>query len=171
MYPATGKTTLTARLTKDLGIPAFSKDDFKELIADTIGFTDHESTRYFGKASFVSLFLVAKRCLESGVSVIIEGNFSLGEETKDFISYLKQSNVQVYQILCYADGQLTVDRFMARKRHPVHHTLDDKKLMDYAENTLKKGKDTPLDIGKLLEVDTTDPDLIKYEDILSFIRE
>ena len=43
--------------------------------------------------------------------------------------------------------------------------------MDYAENTLKKGKDTPLDIGKLLEVDTTDPDLIKYEDILSFIRE
>ena len=45
--PASGKTTLVERLSKDLGSPAFSKDDFKELLADTIGFTDHESTRPF----------------------------------------------------------------------------------------------------------------------------
>lgn len=167
--PATGKSTLVKKLSADLRLPAFSKDEFKELFADTIGFVDHESTRSFGKASFQALFLVARRCLEDDVSVIIEGNFILETETKDFILFLKKSNIPVYEILCHADGQTVVDRFFSRKRHPVHHTLTEAKNREYAE-TLRVGKAPSLEIGKLMEVDTTNPESIPYRDILDFLK-
>jgi predicted kinase len=168
-FPASGKSTLGVYISKELSFPIFSKDDFKELIADTIGFSDHESTRSFGKASFSLLFLIAKRLLENGDSLIIEGNFSLGEETKEFISFLHDQKVQTYEILCHGEGRVLIDRFMNRKRHPVHHTLDSQTLKTYLETTVRKGKDEPLHVGKLLEVDTTDPDSINYNQIIEFI--
>jgi predicted kinase len=168
-FPASGKTTLVTQLSKDLNLPSFSKDDFKELLADTIGFTDHESTRPFGKTSFSALFLVAKRLIENKASLIIEGNFMMGDETKEFLSYLRQADVEVYEILCHAEGQVLIDRFMARKRHPVHHTLDEVTLNHYLETSVRKGKDVPLGVGKLLEVDTTEPAKVSYDGVLAFV--
>ncbi len=168
-FPASGKTTLVTWLSKELCLPSFSKDDFKELLADTIGFTDHESTRLLGKTSFSTLFFIVKRLIESNTSVIIESNFMLEKETKDFILYLKQANVEVYEILCHADGQTLVSRFLDRKRHPVHHTLHEVPLNHYLETTVRKGKDTPLGVGRLLEVDTTEPAKISYDIIVEFV--
>ncbi len=93
-----------------------------------------------------------------------------GEETNKFLSYLKDSKIEVREIFCHADGQILIDRFYARKRHPVHHTFAGEKLKEYAETTLRKGKDSPLGVGSLLEVDTTDPANIPYDEILSFAR-
>ena len=37
--PATGKSTMAAYLSKQLGIPMFSKDAIKERLFDTLGFS------------------------------------------------------------------------------------------------------------------------------------
>lgn len=173
--PASGKSTLSKRLSSDLSLPLFSKDDFKELIADTIGYTDHESTRMFGKASFAILFAVAMKCLEKGNSVIIEGNFTLGDETRAFLNYLEECEVETYEILCHADSQLLIERFRNRtqssQRHPVHHTLSDKEQGEWITRTLSgSGKTELLTSKNVLEVDTSDPRSIDYTAIETFLR-
>ena len=173
--PASGKSTLAAKLSAELGYPAFAKDDFKELIADTIGYTDHESTQKFGKASFVALFFVAKRCIEKGVSVIIEGNFSLGEETKTFLSDIQKTNAKVQEVICHTKPELLNKRFKERiqdpSRHSVHNTLGEKELNAWMERTFAgTGKIEPLTTGKLLEVDTTEFTEEQYQKVLEFLR-
>ena len=137
------------------------------MLADKTGLLDQENTRKLGRASYSILFLIAQRCLERGGSLIIEGNFTLGTETLEFVSYLKTQKFAVVEILCHAPGQVLFDRFMKRKRHPVHHALDDKAHAEYAE-TLRVGKIPSLAVDRLLEVDTTGP--VELQPILDFIR-
>jgi predicted kinase len=172
--PASGKSTLANRLSRGLDVPVFAKDDFKELIADTVGYTDHESTQNFGKASFSILFSVARKCLEKGMPVIIEGNFSLGEETKSFLSYIEKGNIDVREVLCYASPELLTQRFRERTkhslRHPVHHTLGENELNAWIERSL--GRDGKADAltSKVLEVDTTELTDEQYQSVLSFLN-
>jgi predicted kinase len=173
--PASGKSTLAARLSKELGLPMFSKDQFKELIADTIGYTDHESTQTFGKASFAILFSVARKCLENGVSVIIEGNFSLGDETKEFLKYIKEADIETQEVLCYATPELLMRRFKERAQHPsrhaVHNTIGEIDLNDWIERTLQgDGKAAPLTGNNLLEIDTAEPTDEEYQKVAEFLR-
>jgi glucokinase len=170
---ASGKSTLAARLSKDLNTPLFAKDDFKELIADTIGYTNHESTRHFGKASFAALFLVAQEILSKGTSVVIEGNFTLGEETKSFLSHMREGEIDVREILCYTNPELLIRRYRDRtkhpERHPVHHTLGEKELNEWVDRIFAgNGKAAPL-TGNLLEVDTTNLTDEQYKNVLDFV--
>jgi predicted kinase len=167
--PASGKSTLAAYLSKELHLPLFAKDDFKELLADATGFLDHENTKKLGKAGYLILFLIAERCIRNNISLIIEGNFTSGKEIQNFISRLKNLGVDVYEILCYAQGQILVDRFLNRKRHPVHHSQNEAEYSAYVE-TLRAEKIESLSIGKCIEVDTSDPSKIEYKKIIELIK-
>jgi predicted kinase len=148
--PASGKSTLAARLSKELGLPMFSKDQFKELIADTIGYTDHESTQTFGKASFAILFSVARKCLEN-------------------------ADIETQEVLCYATPELLMRRFKERAQHPsrhaVHNTIGEIDLNDWIERTLQgDGKAAPLTGNNLLEIDTAEPTDEEYQKVAEFLR-
>ena len=49
--PATGKSTMAAYLSKQLGIPVFSKDAIKERLFDTLGFSSREEKVRLGVAA------------------------------------------------------------------------------------------------------------------------
>jgi cytidylate kinase len=168
-FPASGKTTLSRKISSELHLPLFSKDSFKELLADSLGFNTHEDSHALGKTSFELLVLTTKECLSKKHSIIIEGNFSLGQIMKDFLDWVQGEDIQVYEILCYADGELLVERFRKRKRHPVHHTLPEAELEHYFQSKLSLGKDLSLGVGRLFEVDTTRTETIPYEEIKSFL--
>lgn len=166
--PASGKSTLAQYISETARLPIFAKDDFKELLADSTGFLEYEQTRKFGKVSYEILFLIARKCLAQKVSLIIEGNFTLGMETLEFVSNMKALPVDTYEIHCFAKGQILVDRFLSRKRHPVHRSLDSSAYKAYAE-TLRAEKLPPLGLMNYIEVDTSDPESIDYERITTFL--
>src|SRR5688500_5640391 len=58
--PATGKTTLSIQLADALGLALFSKDMFKEILFDTLGWSDRAWSRRLGVASIALLVRVAE---------------------------------------------------------------------------------------------------------------
>lgn len=167
--PASGKTTLAKLIADQLNLVLFSKDDFKELLGDKIGCENIESTKFYGKASFATLFLVAQRLLENDISCIIEGNFSHGEETTQFIEFLKSKNIRVFEILCETDGDILVKRFKSRQRHIVHNIFDQAQMKTYVETNIRNGKPTILGAGQLLKINTNSPIKICKRSILDFL--
>ena len=163
--PASGKSTLADTLSKKFSIPVFKKDDFKGLLSDSGGLVDYESSKIFGGVSFSILYFIAKRCLESKGSLIIEGNFSPSKENKSFIAWLKKRRMNVVEVLCFAKGEILIDRFAKRKRHPIHHTVQ----ASFYEEKLSAGKIPPLRAGRCFELDTSDFSKIPYKRLLAFV--
>ncbi len=166
--PASGKSTLAKRLSDSLQIPYFGKDDFKELLVDSTGLVDLETTRKFGKVSYELQFLVAKRCLSVRTSLIIEGNFTLGNATELFVQEMKSSSFDTYEIQCFAKGDILVERFLSRDRHQAHTNMSDAEYRAYAEG-LRVEKLPQLGFSNYLEVDTSLPESIDYGALEGFL--
>ncbi len=48
--PASGKTTVARQVARHLGLPVFGKDDFKEVLFDTLGWKDLEWSRQLSQS-------------------------------------------------------------------------------------------------------------------------
>jgi SpoVK/Ycf46/Vps4 family AAA+-type ATPase len=59
--PASGKSTLGRQLAQRLGLPFLSKDLFKEVLFDVLGWSDLEWSQRLGRASMKLLFRSACR--------------------------------------------------------------------------------------------------------------
>ncbi len=117
--PASGKTTLAARLGAELALPIFRKDDIKEALFDVIGAGDREWSRLLSEASFASLIRIARTQLEAHFSFILEGNWR-EEHTPGLEALLAGHTARAAQICCTAEPAEIVRRFTARRRHPGH---------------------------------------------------
>jgi predicted kinase len=69
-HPATGKTTLSRALASGLRLPLLSKDTFKELMFDGLGWSDREWSRSVGATAISILYHTAATILSSGQSLI-----------------------------------------------------------------------------------------------------
>lgn len=164
--PASGKSTLAGGLANLLNLPVFKKDDIKEQLADSIGIVDLKFSRLFGKASYVTLYSVARELLKNKCSLIIEGNFGAGDETSAFVDFLKHGNYVVIEVLCYASSQILFDRFSSRKRHPIHQVLPPSSF----EPLFQQEKIPSLHVGKTIEFDTSDLSKISYNELAKQIE-
>lgn len=73
--PATGKSTLARRLADAFSLPILEKDDIKEEMFDTLGYTDTTAKRQLDIAGNAILLRCAESVLKSGNSLIIVNNF------------------------------------------------------------------------------------------------
>ena len=73
--PAAGKTTLTQSLQRDLGLPILAKDDIKESLFDSLGYSDRAYSMKIGKAAFELQFKLANELVANNVSFILETAF------------------------------------------------------------------------------------------------
>src|SRR5262245_27594919 len=127
--PCTGKTSLGRRLSKEMGLPFFYKDGFKEMMYDVVserggvaGITP-EVTRMLGKISVQCLRIVMEALLAQNLSLIIEANFD-----RDLFSPCVQQLQQRYpfrvvQVQLKCQGTVLLERFLQREqgdRHPGH---------------------------------------------------
>lgn len=154
---ATGKSTIAKYLASELGYVFLSKDHIKESLFDSLGIKDREWSKKLGKASYAILYSFLQELLQSSTSVVIETNFKPEIDSVHFQDILKHYNVSALQVLCYADGELLYERFLARgkskERHPGH--LDAESHLEHKEQLLK-GKILPLKLDiPLIEIDTT----------------
>lgn len=170
--PATGKTTLGRKLSKEFGLPFICKDDIKELLFDGLGWKDRGWSKKIGSSSYDILYYITESFLKVGSSLIVETNFNPKFANKKFLDLKKKYDFTSFQIRCVTDGAILLDRFTKRarsgNRHPGHV---DAKNIDEWKSVLLRGKIDALDIGgELLDVDTTDFNKVNYDGLASAIN-
>jgi len=144
--PGAGKTTIARRLSEELRLPLITKDDIKESLFDSLGWSDREWSKRIGAATWELIFLLMERF--AGTTVMVESNFYPAQH-RDRIAALGCAVVEVH---CVADPDVLSARFHTRDRHPGHTRTEPYTTEDAAAALVANGA---LGIGPVIDVDTT----------------
>lgn len=171
--PGTGKTTLGERLAQQYQLPFISKDALKNRMFDALGWSDKTWSLKVSAASHRIMDDFITQELGSQHSLIIESNFKVEIDSERFRKFQTQYACSIVQILCWAEGKVVFERFMARNgtaaRHEGHvEAIAPEEIR--AEFVAANGKDTPLDIDvTTIELDTTNLSKIDYTRVYTAI--
>lgn len=170
--PGTGKTTLAKKIAAKFKLPLISKDTIKEILFDELGAQDRTWSKKVGKASYTLLYHFASLMLQNGQSLILESNFCATCDSPKFQKIESRYRCQVLQIICFARGEVLIERFKKRSqnkaRHPGH--VDSKNLAEFQPRLLKE-KIGPLKVkGPIIEIEMTDFKKIDYRNFFKKIE-
>jgi predicted kinase len=160
--PGAGKTTLARRLSEELSLPLITKDDIKETIFDSLGYSDREWSKRVGAATWDLIFLLIERT--SSTTVIVESNF-YPELQREKVAAFGRPVIEVH---CIAEPVVLSERFHTRERHPGHTREEPYTPADAARALVFNGA---LAIGRVIEVDTTLPDKIDWDQLIKELGE
>lgn len=173
---ASGKSTLGKEVAAAVGLPFFSKDDFKEIMFDHLGWSDSLWADKLGAASTEILWSVTLSELRSGRSLVIESNFRAEFADDQLRACRAELPLRAIELHCVTDRDISVQRYINRalsgERHPGHGERQLDEL--YAEKIpqLRNADDAMLTTtdGYLI-VDTTDPDAVDNNAVITRLRE
>lgn len=149
--PSSGKTTIAESLAERLRLPLVAKDELKESLFESFGTGDVAWSARLGDAAYDLIFDLAATMLSDGVSLIVEGNFFVGQATR----FTSLPHHRLVQIHCAAPLAVLLERYAARKRHPGHH--DDEKI-DELPARYASDEHAPLNVaGEIVRLDTAGP--------------
>ncbi|MFL6003989.1 MAG: AAA family ATPase [Nocardioides sp.] len=142
-WPASGKTTLSRALARELDIAYLSKDQVKEALMDTLGppATVPESQR-LGRAAVAAVMSAARGC---PAAVIDSTWFPYA------LPLVEALDGPFVEVRCQVDLDVARERYRSRRRDGRH--LDDER----SEDELWGEPVRPLGVGPLVLVDTTEP--------------
>ncbi len=159
-----GKSYLAKYISEQLHIPYFSKDIFKELLFDTVGWSDKEWSSKLGAAAIQTLYLAIDQELKNGRSVIAEANFKPEFNKEPIEKFVELYDTKVLELHCYADVKVLKDRAHKRveseERHPGH--MDKELFEKYFDPTLH----SPVNVGEVIKIDTNDFGTVDYSEIV-----
>lgn len=131
--PGAGKTTLATRLAGHYGWSLVTKDHYKELVFDALGWSDRAWSRRVSVLAWELCFDAVGRVVASGGRVVLEGNLGAAEWQR-LTALCERHRSLLLPIECRADDALLVARATARAtgrlRHPGH--ADAELLGEYA---------------------------------------
>jgi predicted kinase len=170
--PASGKTTLGARLAAELALPFISRDAFKELLFDQLGWSDRDWSRKVGGASWELLYQVLDLLLVCRASLVVESNFQADLAGAHFRQLQQRHGFQAVQFVCSADDATLLQRYQTRAtdgtRHPGH--VDHLNSAEFAA-VLAARHDYALGLaGPLVTLDTTRLDDVDVDDLVTMVR-
>ena len=164
--PGAGKTTIARRLSEELALPLITKDDIKESLFGSLGWSDRDWSKRVGAATWDLIFLLMERLEASETSAIVESNF-YPEQQRAKLETVCGSH-GVVEVHCTADPRVLSERFNNRERHPGHNPDGAPHTVEAAAETLHNNG--PLALGRLVEVDTTHPDKFDWDDVIGRVR-
>lgn len=127
-YAASGKTTLARALSRELRWPLVAKDEFKELLFDRLGPTDHKESKQLGAAAIDVMFSVARELLLAGTSVIIESPLLPRYDNSRLRALERDADFRTVQVVLTGDPEVLFERYRTRaergERHPGHFDHD-----------------------------------------------
>ncbi len=173
--PATGKTTLARRLAADVRLPVFSRDGIYETLYDALECSSNGCSPLIGPATFTLLYSIAGSVLVAGQSLIIEGFFGRPElRSAEFLHLQQAYAFEPFQIVCRTDGEVLLERFLARARTVERHASHQDRDLEWIEQNkerLLQGRLIPLALdGQVIEIDTTTPHSFDYADLLQRVH-
>ncbi|GGS27481.1 AAA family ATPase [Deinococcus knuensis] len=154
--PASGKSTLGARLAHALNMPFVTKDEYKALLLARMPDLTRDVS---GPLSFDVMWHVAGVTLAAGVDTVLESHFYHGVSEAHILKLAQAHGARVAQVFCHAPLTVLQSRHDGRVASGRRPGID--LPMDYA--TLPDHCCwTPLDLGgaPCLTVDTTGEDAL-----------
>ncbi len=184
--PASGKTTFAHRAKEHFHLPIIEKDELKEVLFDTLGFSCYSEKRRLDIAANALLFTVIQKMTETKKPFIVVNNFSEnGSATLDKL--LCESSYEAITVFFGGDADVFYKRYVLRDNaharhlgHIVqdHYPLSEGDCRDYemtreefAEKFEKRGMADFRISGKRIEVDASDFQGINFEKLLEEIGE
>ena len=171
---ASGKSTTADLLSKKYFIPSLKKDTIKEILGDTIGFTDREENLKLSKATFELLLHAFDRMSLTSDDLILESNFRESELDR-LTALAEERGYSILSLLLTADTEVLYQRYLARiksGRHPVHLTIDFDNYEGFVSYVLPQ-RQIPKR-GELIRISADDfsyqSDLLLFEKIEEFLK-
>ena len=125
-------------------MPILAKDDIKDALLRTVGARDRARSRELGRAAYGVLFAVAKRILDAGQGLVLEGNFSRGISETDLLGLTgSYDSVLVH---CRATKKVIAARLSSDRgdRHEGHFDRD---VLPEVLTAIDEGVYEPVEIG------------------------
>lgn len=120
---ATGKSTFASQLSQRYDTPLFVKDSIKEILGDTIGFSNRAENLKLSRATGELMCFMFSQFAERNKDLILESNFRIGELEK-LHKIAAEHDCQVLTLVLQGDPQILHKRYLNRmhheNRHPVH---------------------------------------------------
>ena len=126
---ATGKSTFASVLSKRYETSAFCKDSIKEILGETIGFSNREENLKLSKTTMELMLFMFSEFSKLNKNLILESNFhKVDLERLNKIAF--ENNYEVFTLVLRGEVEILHKRYLNRmhneNRHPVHlsTTLD-----------------------------------------------
>ena len=120
---ATGKTTFARALSQRYDTNMFFKDAIKEVLGDTVGFSNRAENKRLSVASGELMCHIFSQFCSLNKDLILESNFRIGELEK-LHGIASQQGYQVLTLVLQGSIPVLYERFLNRihneNRHPVH---------------------------------------------------
>lgn len=126
---ATGKSTFAHILSQRYDVTVFCKDLIKEVLGDSIGFSNREENLKLSTATMELMIFLFSEFAKQSKSLILEANFHTGE-LRRLAQAASAHNYEMLILVLRGDTALLHQRYLNRiyneNRHPVHlsTTLD-----------------------------------------------
>ncbi len=172
--PCTGKTALAHRLSREIPLPILAKDDLKESLFDSLGWSDRDWSMKLGRATILLLYQLVETLLRAGAPAIAETYFHPDLARAEFQAIQARTPFRPFVINCIADGEVLWQRWQNRltsgERHPGH--VDDTISDQAVRAILLQGRTAPqLIIGNLCRIiDSTDFSAVHVDQLVEEIR-
>jgi predicted kinase len=172
--PCTGKTALAHRLAREIPLPIIAKDDIKENLFDSLGWSDRDWSMKLGRAAILLLYQWVETLLRAGMPLIAETYFHPDLAQVQFQAIQARTPFRPFVIECIAEGEILMQRWQNRlkngERHPGH--VDETASDAAVRAVLLQGRDAPpLKIGNIWQtIDTTDFAAIHFNKLVDEIR-
>ena len=183
--PAVGKSTAAAYLARELALPVLSKDRFKELLYDRLGFVSREEKVRLGLAAMDAMYYAAGQLMEAGRPFILENNFE-NVSREGLMRLLAQHACTAITVALTGDYAAVYKRFCERNksldRHPGHVFNDHYpheplcapapviSLEQYVESIRTRGMDSFTANGPRITVDTTELSRVDLAELAAQVR-
>ena len=183
--PASGKSTVAAKISKAFGYPIIEKDAIKEELFDTIGFTNYAEKRRHDVAATAVLLRVTDSLLQGGSSFICVNNFRPEVQTQ-LQEILDRNKCQCVTVFFGGDADEFYKRYVERdQKHLRHlgHVLQDHyppregdsldytmTRQEFAEKFEQLGMADFQIEGPRIEVDATHPETIDVDKLIEDIK-
>ena len=171
-FSCTGKTTLARNISQRYSLPLIGRDNIKESLYDSLGYSDREWSKKLGHASYNLLYLFIEQLLANKQSLVTESNFKSKTDEPKLLNLKNKYQFTLIQIHCYTSVKIALERFKDRatsgKRHPGHV---DYSIYEEMEANWQKGGYKILNVcDRTIEIDTTNFNLIDYDKIYQEIE-
>ena len=183
--PASGKSTVAAKLSAAFSLPVLAKDELKEALFDTVGFQCYAEKRRLDHAANAVLLRAARAMLAANCSIILDNNFDeISARALDALT--EEFGARCVTVFLGGDTEAFFHRYVERDRqhlrHPGHVVQEHYPLLpgetadhdmtreEFREKFEKRGMANIRLRGERIDVDATDPAAIDVKALIEQLR-